>query len=461
MKLRLTLAATSAVLTFSSIAAAQQPWLADRRYGEGIGIRTGNFELHPSISAEFGYDSNYFQRAETETPIEDAWRFRVTPSLTLSTLKERRLGSEAVQAQQDFTLQAGVFAAYNELFGSDAISEQRHVDAGATLHVDIAPHRQFGGDFYGDFLRQGEPSNLADTTAAFDRGTARGGAGISWRPGGGLFDWRVGYEAAYNYFEDDIYTDLNNVQHSINTRGRWRFLPRSGLLYDARYTMVRYVNPGPQPDGDDLQARVGFSGLVTSRLAFLGLIGWNSSFYEPQGTSTPAQDYDGYVAQAELKYFLQAGGSTESAEVGISSVAAGFIRDFSNSYLGAFYVRDRGYMQLSYFLGGVFVASLEGGFSHLSYPDISAEQGSFEQSRIDARLFGEYRFSDIVGVNTTILYDQAIGPDTPIITGPAQPGNDGPDGMPGGGDDVPATPATVDDLEYKRFQAYIGMRVFW
>ena len=46
-----------------------------------------------------------------------------------------------------------------------------------------------------------------------------------------------------------------------------------------------------------------------------------------------------------------------------SSVAAGFIRDFSNSYLGAFYVRDRGYMGLNYFLGGVFVASLEGGLA--------------------------------------------------------------------------------------------------
>ena len=87
MKLRLTLAATGAVLAFSSIAAAQQPWLADRRYGEGIGIRSGNFEFHPSISTEFGYDSNYFQRAETEEPVLDAWRLRVTPSLTLSTLK--------------------------------------------------------------------------------------------------------------------------------------------------------------------------------------------------------------------------------------------------------------------------------------------------------------------------------------------------------------------------------------
>jgi hypothetical protein len=461
MKLRLTLAATSADLALSSVAAAQQPWLQDRRYGEGVGLRSGNFEFHPSLSAEFGYDSNYFQRAGTgpnpglDNPVEDAFRLRITPSLTLSTLTERRLGSQSVATQQDFTMQANAYASYNELFGSEQISDQRHVDAGVGARADIAPHRRFGADLYGDFVRQGEPSNLADTAQAFDRGTVRGGAGVSWRPGGGLFDWRLGYEGAYNYFEDDAFTYLDNIQHSILTRGRWRFLPRSALLYDARYQMTRYRNTSTQPDGDDVQARVGFSGLVTTRLAVLGLLGWNSSFYEEQGTATPAQDYDGFVAQAELKYFLQSAAYEDSATVGLSSIAAGYIRDFSNSYLGAFYVRDRGYIGLSYFLGGVFVASLDGGLSHYSYPSISATQGSFEQSRVDARLFGEYRFSDIVGLNTTIMYDQAFGPDTPIET---DPGNAGPDGAPGTADDVPPT---TDDLEYRRFQAYIGMRVFW
>jgi hypothetical protein len=460
MKLRVTLAATSAFLSLASIAAAQQPWLQDRTYGEGIGIRSGDLELHPSIAAELGYDSNYFQRAGEgppgESPVVDAYRLRITPSISVSPLRARlRESSQATEPKQDFLFQANAFVSYNELFGDEEVQDQQHLDAGAGLRVDIAPRRQFGADIYGDFLRQGEPSNLADTNAAFDRGTLRGGAGLTWRPGGGLFDWRLGYEAAYNYFEDQPYEGLDNIQHVVNTRGRWRFLPRSALLYDASYTMVRYIeDDGPQPDGDSVEARLGFSGLVTARLALLGLLGWSSSFYEDSGTVTPAQDYDGYVAQAEAKYFLQTTADSDSAVVGLSSIAAGFIRDFSNSYLGAFYVRDRGYMNLTYFLGGVFVASLEGGFARYSYPAISATQGSFEQSRIDARLFGEYRFSDIVGVNTTIMYDQAMGGDDIVVAD----GNAGPDGIAGNGDDVPAT---VDNLEYKRFQAYLGMRVFW
>jgi hypothetical protein len=50
-------------------------------------------------------------------------------------------------------------------------------------------------------------------------------------------------------------------------------------------------------------------------------------------------------------------------------------------------------------------------------------------------------------LNTTLLYDQAMGGEN-IETTP----------------DDPATPANdpvIDNLEYKRFQAYIGMRVFW
>ena len=52
------LAAALAVATTTFSAAAQQPWIKDRSYGEGIGIRTGNLELHPGIAGEFGYDSN-------------------------------------------------------------------------------------------------------------------------------------------------------------------------------------------------------------------------------------------------------------------------------------------------------------------------------------------------------------------------------------------------------------------
>src|SRR5580704_8456803 len=69
-------------------------WLKDRQYNEGIGIRTGDLELHPGIAGEVGYDSNYFYRSDKTSPaggpvidnaapnapVIPAAAFRITPS---------------------------------------------------------------------------------------------------------------------------------------------------------------------------------------------------------------------------------------------------------------------------------------------------------------------------------------------------------------------------------------------
>ncbi len=76
-----------------AVAAAQdQPWLQDRKFTQGIGIRTGDLELHPGAAAEFGYDSNYLHRDDGENvdehPIQSL-RLRVTPSFMVDTLDRR------------------------------------------------------------------------------------------------------------------------------------------------------------------------------------------------------------------------------------------------------------------------------------------------------------------------------------------------------------------------------------
>src|ERR1041384_4737209 len=99
----------SAAVVCSVPARAQsQPWLEDRRVGGGIGLRTGNLELHPGVAGEVGYDTNFYQSAGKVTPAGQVtagipgstgyfnepevgvMRFRVTPSLTLKTLGPQR-----------------------------------------------------------------------------------------------------------------------------------------------------------------------------------------------------------------------------------------------------------------------------------------------------------------------------------------------------------------------------------
>jgi hypothetical protein len=451
MKFRLTLAATLLLGALPLKAHAQtQPWLADRQYGEGIGARVGNLELHPGIAGEIGYDSNYFLRAPEENPIA-AYRLRVTPSISLETLgAERREGlSPAGPAPLQF--RAGAYVAYNELIAADSkyssdVRDQRHVDAGADLNLNLFPAGRVGVDSYLNFLRTVQPSNDTDTTDAFNRDSIRVGAGASWRPGGGLFSWRLGYELDYNYFELAPYQDLNNYQNQVNMRGRWRFLPRTALLYEGSYTWISYAKNTVQADGGIVRSSIGLNGLITDHFALLGLIGWAGTFYGAAG-GQPAAQFDSVVGQAELKWFLsgQQGVETTSAPVGLSWVALGYTRDVNNSYLGSFYQRDRGYLQLSYLLGGVFVGSLNAGIANLAFPD-SAEHASFSEQRFDASVFGEYRLSDTFGINATVNYLRNF---TDVVINPVVPA----------GAAAPAA-GTGDYLAFQEWQAFLGVRWF-
>jgi hypothetical protein len=120
---------------------------------------------------------------------------------------------------------------------------------------------------------------------------------------------------------------------------------------------------------------------------------------------------------------------------GLSSIALGYQRTFNNSYYGSFFQRDRGYLQFSMFLLGAVAGGLEFGVSRVAFPEVIAPSGfrkdSFSQLRLDGRLFGEYRFTDTIAANATLQYDQ-----------------------------VNSDPVNDEDLDYNRWQAYLGVRWF-
>jgi hypothetical protein len=459
MKIRVLVATTLVGVTVALSASAQdqQPYLKDRRYSEGIGIRAGDLELHPGVEGQVGYDSNYFQRsgdvtATDDEPVIGAYRFMLTPSFSLSTLGPQRLApDQGNAAPQSLTFNAQAYASLNALVATDSkfskeVSDQDNVDAGANLALDILPKAPFGADLYGDFVRLVQPSNTPDTRAAYNRDSFKGGAGVTWRPGGGLFEWRLGYELQYNYFEKAIFQEYNNTQNQVNTRGSWRFLPRTAFLYDASLGFINYTHQPTTQDGSEpVRARVGLNGLITDHFGFLGMIGWGATFEDT--TNHQPQNFDSLIAQAELKWYILPKPSLDPTEatVGLSSVAIGYARDFNNSYFGDYYQADRGYLTFSYFVGGRVLLSLTGGVSHITYPAAyylngTQEFGGFGENRGDATLFSEYRFSDIVGVNLTLRYSSDLDHNR-----------------------VPLNPAAtqVDDLYFQRFEAYLGVRAFW
>ena len=115
----------------------------------------------------------------------------------------------------------------------------------------------------------------------------------------------AGLHRHVNYFEDDDYDVLANLHHDINTRGRWRFLPRSALMFDAGYSFVRYSDDqAQQTDGDSVRAKIGYQGLVTYHLSVMGAVGWASSYYEPRAGGLEARQFDSLIANAEVRWFI-------------------------------------------------------------------------------------------------------------------------------------------------------------
>ncbi len=444
MKARLALIAALAVATLP-LEASAQAWVTHPDFSEGEGIRAGDLELHPSIGGEFGYDSNFFRASSASENVVEVLRLRVTPSITLSTLGARRRNA---QTPPSVTFLGGAHLAYNEIIPLDStnsdVSKQRNVALGADAKLDIFPQGKGGFDLEGNYVRTIEPDGSGSDLihGSFNRDTVHGGAGATWRPGGGLFDWRLGYGINYNFFEQAAFSNLDNIQHEINTRGRWRFLPRSALLFDSSYRLIRYSDSNArQTDGDIVRTRVGFRGLVTYHLAVLGMIGWASSFYNTRDGAggLTAQNYDSLLANAELRWFISGAPDPGEATVAssLSSIALGYARTPENSYLGSFYQRDRGYVQLNASLVGRLVSGVEFGVSRIAYP--SSNYGgdtapAFNEIRYDARAFGEYRFTQAFGMNLTFLYDKVNSELDRVHN---------------------------EDLDYKRFQVFLGARLFW
>ena len=142
------------------------------------------------------------------------------------------------------------------------------------------------------------------------------------------------------------------------------------------------------------------------------MVGWGSSFY--QGAAN-AQQFDSVsrAGRAQVVHHAQPGArSLGAATLTLSSVAIGYTRDFTNSYLGDFYRATAGTSTCRTSSAVSFLLVANAGVAAVEYPtvfpiaDTSAPFSSrpSRRSAPTAILFGEYRVADSVGINSTMRY---------------------------------------------------------
>jgi len=476
-------AIVAVVLLASSAARAQgadsPAWLKDRQYNQGAGVLAGDFELHPSIAGEAGYDSNWFLRSSATNPayansapaapVVGALEFRITPALYLSTLSAQRREATPGQPGPTFAFRGGVNATYREFVGvsnsnsssTDNISDQRNVSIGADGSLDILPGQPVGGVLNVNYGRVVQPNVVtANPDQSFVYDTIAGSALLRFQPGSGTLKWAVGYHIADTIFETSAGSPYNNLTQGGLMTGTWRFRPRTSLFYDLSVDYASFENASSAApvlllSSTPVRTRIGINGLITNRFAAEAAVGWGASFFNKVAGFPQEPQYDSVIAHAELKWFLSASpGIEDAARVGLtlSSIAIGYDRNFQTSYLGNYFGSDRGYLRFTYLFAGRAVISLEGSGAAIEYPnlywaDFTSRHSAYTDAQIIATLFGEYRFSSSVGLNLTFRYSQNVSNTQLLATEPTT-----------------TTPIPVAggyyDMAWDRFEAFLGLRWF-
>jgi hypothetical protein len=455
-------AATAVFVLGTAAPASAQEWLKDRSFSEGPGVRAGDFEIHPAIGAQVGYDSNWFLRSDkSATGISNRGpqatpELMVTPSISLSTLGAQRKEGGSGTDLPPITFRATASGTYHEYFGQ-LTPEQRNGNVDATMNVGFLPGRSVGGSLALTYDRVLQPNstNPSNPDLSFTRDMIAGSAELALQPGGGTLDWHFGGSFGGALFEQTGGQGYNNLTFGAFTRGRWKFRPKTAFLFDANLGFQNYTNTSggvgtisALHSSDPVRTRIGLNGLITPRLSLLAMVGYGGSFFSP-GSDSAVKQYDSVIAQSELKIFLTAPPEAGPGGVSLSqsTLAIGYTRDFQTSYLTDFSGLDRGYLKFAYFFAGRALISLEGGAAAIEYPATQflnkTAESAFTDARIDATLYGEYRFTSSFALTATAKYTTNLSNTVLTLT-------------PVGAGGV----ADLYAMQWQRFEAYLGARLF-
>jgi hypothetical protein len=439
----------TATVTLAAGEARAQYWLSDRVLAEGRGIRVGNFELHPGLGSEFGYDSNAFY-AGGSTPVDPALRLRVTGNFAISTLgaRRRQMPGEENPAAPPVQFRANVGVSYSHFFPVvpatvRSVSDASNLGLNAGLAVTVASSRTWGFTFSNDFARavQGTSELNFGQLFVFNRWQNIAQIGFTVTPGGGSFEFKGSYTNRLYIFFEPGFEGYSNMGNDINLAMRWRFLPKTAFAWLGTFSPTFYFNPSPIGSGlftgTPVTTRFGLTGLFTDRLSFQIFGGYGATYFDR------GDNVETFIGNAEVRYLT--GPSM--------SVRGGFVRDFGGSFIGNYLIRNNLYLNVSHSFAGRFLLSAEAqaGLIQIGYPtDRTGARSSFltgtaigADGRITgfralAMVFGEYRFSEYFGLNGTLSYTGNFI-DAQLLSM----------GMPGG------------SLNWNKFEAFLGLRVNW
>jgi len=422
-------------LSLSSTASAQN-FLPDRAASEGPGFKTGRLVLHPGLTLEGGYDSNVFLQRENE---EDSFILRIGAYLDVATEppQRQRQGEMNKPVPQKIQFRGGIGAFYYKYF-TDRIGPNAAADA----HVDFAynPSQRFTLELRDVFLRTVRPFTNANTpvgqTTSYGRNQNTAAIDLVGRSKSQVLEGRLGYTNVLEFFDSDVFNYGNSISHRVPASLSWAFFPSSSLNYRVAYVNQKFDryqvmgSPTLLSDNNRVRTSIDYNGALTEKLSLTMLLGYTAGFYRL------ASDFDGVVARVEVRWRPRP----------TISLIAGYEHDIRPSYIGNFTRMNQLFVRTSFTLGGVLRLGIDGlvsfdksGLALASDGTLLGNEPYREDIRVSASVFGEYRFKSWLAMFGRVGY---IGDFTDFRYFGAQPLLD---------------PAAG----YQRFEAWLGVRVFY
>lgn len=353
-----------------------QPWLPDRQYAEGPGLRAGNVEFHPGVAVRGGYDNNVFRadgkvRDGVKRPLQAAGILAVTPHVYMSTLgQQRKTQGEARTGETPelrmIDFRAGLSATYLKYFIDEG---PNNVDVDSDVFVGIAPGRPFGAEVSAGYLRSTRPFTqtivsgtdvlVKPTSKAYIYDVIDPKLRLKFGSRSQVLTAYVGYAPVYTLYESRQFDFLTNINHGVEAGAAWKFLPSTALIYDARLGL-QYYSDGASPanlllysDGKVFRTRLGINGALTNNLSLRVLAGYAAVAIE----NGKLDDHEDAVAEVSLGYRF----------ADVHSFELGYQRDVQAAALGGWTQTDMGQARLNLLFARRFAVVVQGGVGYARY----------------------------------------------------------------------------------------------
>ena len=307
------------------------------------GINAGDFLIWPALKLEGRYDSNIFQSSDEETP-QAVPMLRIMPGIALTNPASSKLAF-SLGAEADVR----VYLSENE-----ALQALTNAGVKGDLRVDILPTGPVTVSIF-DVFRRTLNARRNDTSQTYNLNQNMAALRVNIHPGAGALDIALGY--AFNVSLYDDFEQANSMSHDMLFRTTWRFYPKTLALLEARGNFRDWETDsqyeGLYVDNKSFRVFTGLSGYITRWLGTLLKVGYGNSFHDA-GSS-----YESVVGQAELQFRINPS----------ILIAAGYSRDFQNSFYANFFTENKGYLRSQMRFGGRVGLDLTAGYHLIDFSE--------------------------------------------------------------------------------------------